>query len=100
MGRWSYFALAVEPAGLVCAWLALVDECPCSCTGNRITGDELDDAGAAELDVGPGNFFVSTSALVAAPEELFLWEFESVVVANAHGDVVIGFDAADSAPKE
>lgn len=36
----------------------------------------------------------------AAPVELFLWEFESVVVANAHGDVVIGFDAADSAPKE
>ena len=36
----------------------------------------------------------------AAPEELFLWEFKSVVVANAHGDVVIGFDAADSAPKE
>lgn len=36
----------------------------------------------------------------AAPEKLFLWEFKSVVVANAHGDVVIGFDAADSAPKE
>ena len=36
----------------------------------------------------------------AAPIKFLLWEFESVVIANSYGDIVISFDTADSTPKE
>jgi len=36
----------------------------------------------------------------AAPEEFLLWEFEPLIIANAHSDVVVGLDTAYSAPKK
>lgn len=35
----------------------------------------------------------------AAPEEFLLWEFESLIIANAHSDVIVSLDTADSAPE-
>ena len=52
------------------------------------------------LVIKGGESVKSHSVGLTAPVELLLWEFKPVIITNAHGNIVIGFDSADTAPEE